>query len=1054
MATNDIFEPTQTASDQILEVRPFDALTKGGALAFGTAIDAEDSGGDGTDDGPGDDDGTVPVPAPDLRILVDEESDPDQPIDPTWNLLFTALGEKAAALQQSPGSFTEVELVQRLSAFLDTLLNHRERYDAALADQAEGMDADTALEELRKSLVREDAAVNFRSIGEADLNTSFRALLKGAYGRVVNGIGDIDLEGEDVDTVRRQQITLLEGMFEWVNRNLADLLTRVFQYADAENLIKALIGAVESLGLDWRFEIIGLWMRKISHKGNRDFLNQRPEVAREEFGRVAMIDGDGVVLPGPEVTALSNYYDEPKEKIADILAARQDDDDGGLLDDEGENRFGFSAQTISAIQLVAARLALVKDGIEAVAPIWRFDYLYQLSTFFAQQAQQAEQRYVQFEERRGNSAITRQQFLDAVSAARNELSIAEQRIREQEKAVEVARERVRMATDRRQGLSEVYWEYISNSSTAIQYQAISASLGGGSSGVFSEINQHIERIRRSGETRGPRGLLIGASTYLAGMEMRDVELKRMENARDLADNEVELARKQLAQETTRLESARRLRNAVRSRYDEARALAQRFQDQDLTPEVYNRLAQLMQRISAGYLSMAYEVAFLAEQGFNYEFRSALSVITVPDSPSSQTDGLLQSEILRSQLASFKLSEVYLGGEERSIVTWYVKLHELFPASYFDAINNKKPFTFVLDYSMLDKKFPGLVDVRIENLLVLIDPTSSVKLTNGFFAQIRGKKPNDIISRIQNATDAIDSTRTSLAERTRLALQEREARKRRPFEDSSPFCAWSLELIDDRESTRNITTLIFTLSGTFSQEVFDDIMANRESEERVLPIALDDLDPTATEKLRAGNSLKVSLPFSIPSEDGAEPIQLFPSEEGLFPLLTGIQAVVGLSDPETTPTSFKAKISLPFTGKQLTELPLLEEGGVAWPDDEIPDDQPAVGDYEISLGGTNLDKLKGVALLLRYKVTALQDGYTNRLLERPVHGQEVKLKFSRVLLAGNWAVHLNGEDLGSVDVLGDSTRLVWVKLSRIPSDTEWTDTVFRNTELAIDLPLTI
>jgi hypothetical protein len=582
------------------------------------------------------------------------------------------------------------------------------------------------------------------------------------------------------------------------------------------------------------------------------------------------------------------------------------------------------------------------------------------------------------------------------------LSIAEQRIREQQSAVDVARERVRMAADRREGLSEEYWEYISSSSSAIQYQAIAASLGGGSSGVFSDINHHIERIRRTGQTYGERGLLIGASTYLAGMEMRDVELQRMRNARNLAENEENLARKQLKQERTRLESAQRLRSAVRSRYDEARALAQRYQDQDLTPEAYNRLAQLMKRVSAGYLNMAYEVSYLAEQGFNYEFRSALSVITAPDSTSSPTDGLLQSEILRNQLASFKLSEVYLGGEERSIVTWELKPHELFPASYFDAINNKKPFTFVLDYSILDKKFPGLVDVRIENLLVKVTNGRSIRLTNGFFAQIRGKKPNDIISRVQNATDSIDSAKSSVMERTQAALQDQDARKRRPFEDTSPFCAWSLELIDDREPTRTITTLVFTLSGTFSQEVFDDVMASRQTEERVLPIALDDLDATATE----------------------------------------------------SPTSLSAKITLPYSGAQLAPRTLEAEGGVAWPDEDIPDDQPAVGDYEISLEGANLDKLNGAALLLRYKITALRDGYTNRLVERAVIGSEVKLKFSRGLLAGTWKVILNGDELGQVIVSGDSTRLVWVELSRIPSGSDWADAVFRNTDLAIDLSLRI
>ncbi len=1055
MPTIDSFEPTQTASDLILELRPFDMLENRrgttGAAPLRAGLEADDDGdGDGNGNGGP---GPAPTPGLDLRVLADEESDPEDPIHPTWDILFTVLEEKAVELQGSTGSFTDVELVGRLSAFLDTLLTHRERYVASLADETEDLTADAALAVLRRKLVAPNAAVDFRSLAEDDLSAAFRAMLKGAYGRDVSRIDDIGQGGEDIDPFRLERIAVLDGMFEWANRNLADLLTRVFQYSDAESLLQALIGSVESLGLDWRFQIIGLWMRKVSHKGDRDFLNQRPEDARAEFARVAVIEEDGTVLPGPEVAALSAYYDDPKTKIANILAARQDDD-GGLLDDDGENRFGFSAQAVSAIQLIAARLALVNGGIEPVAPIWRFDYLYQLSTFFAQQAQQAEQRYIQFEERRSSSSITRQQLIDAVSAARNELSIAEQRIREQQSAVDVARERVRMAADRREGLSEEYWEYISSSSSAIQYQAIAASLGGGSSGVFSDINHHIERIRRTGQTYGERGLLIGASTYLAGMEMRDVELQRMRNARNLAENEENLARKQLKQERTRLESAQRLRSAVRSRYDEARALAQRYQDQDLTPEAYNRLAQLMKRVSAGYLNMAYEVSYLAEQGFNYEFRSALSVITAPDSTSSPTDGLLQSEILRNQLASFKLSEVYLGGEERSIVTWELKPHELFPASYFDAINNKKPFTFVLDYSILDKKFPGLVDVRIENLLVKVTNGRSIRLTNGFFAQIRGKKPNDIISRVQNATDSIDSAKSSVMERTQAALQDQDARKRRPFEDTSPFCAWSLELIDDREPTRTITTLVFTLSGTFSQEVFDDVMASRQTEERVLPIALDDLDATATESLRAGNTLRVSLPFSIPSDDGGDPIQLFPAEEGIFPLLTGVQAVVGLSDSAASPTSLSAKITLPYSGAQLAPRTLEAEGGVAWPDEDIPDDQPAVGDYEISLEGANLDKLNGAALLLRYKITALRDGYTNRLVERAVIGSEVKLKFSRGLLAGTWKVILNGDELGQVIVSGDSTRLVWVELSRIPSGSDWADAVFRNTDLAIDLSLRI
>ncbi len=990
-------------------------------------------------------------PGLDLRLLDGEERNPSEPPHPTWAVLMLILSEKAVALQQNPDEISDNEAIDSLAAFLETLLYHRERYEAALEEQIEDLTPDQAIIELRDKLIPTETSIDFRAINEADLISTFQIMLKGVYGKSGITIGRIREGGEDIDPDRLDLIELLDDAFEWVNRNLADLLTKVHRHSDAEVLLQALIESVETLELEWRFPVIGLWLRKVSKKGDRDFLNQRPELARAEYVRVVVMDANGDVTPGPEVTALSDFYAAPKGQIAQILSDALNDEDD-IIDGGGESRLDFSAQAVSALQLIVARQGLVDSGIAQVAPIWRFDYLYQLATFFSQQAEQAEQRYIQFEERRANAEISRQQLSDAVSAARNELSLAETRIREHDAAVDVALERQRLASNRQGALSEEYWEYISSSSMAIQYQALAASLGGGSSGVFSEVNRHVEELRRNGETRGERGLLIGATTYLAGMEMRDVELTRMRNAQEQAGIEVEIARKQIRQESARRDSAVQLRNAVRSRYQEARALERLYEDQDLTPDVYRQLTQLMQRISVNYLSMAYEIAYLAEQAFNYEFRSTLSVITTPDDATSPTGGLLQSEILQNQLASFKLNEVYLGGEERSLVTWNVKLHELYPASYFDAIRRGRPFTFAFDVTMLDKKFPGLVDVRIENLEVEISKSRSYRITNGCYAQIRQNNPDSVVLRIQNSTESLGSTITSLAARTQMSLQGLNNRKRRPFEDSSPFCAWSFELIDDKAATTEITTMILQISGTFSQDVFDRVMEKRQTEERLLPIMLSDLDPSATGKLRAGNPLLVTVPFSIPSEDGSEPIQLFPPEEGAFPMLTGLQAVVGLSDSGASPKTLSAKVTLPFSNTRLSERTMAAEGGVEWPDDEIPANQPAVGDYEISFTGDDLEKLSGVALLLRYKVTTLSEGYRNTLNGRIETGTSVSLIFRRALLVGIWVILYQDEELARIDIEGDSTTTVRLNLTRALGNDEWAMAIFRHIELGVDISL--
>lgn len=986
----------------------------------------------------------------DLRLLDSEERDPNNPPHPTWAILFLVLGEKAAEIQQKTGEISDLELATSLTDFLHTLINHKERYETVLAMQPESLTLTEAVIKLRNELIQSKASINYNKIQEVDLTTAFQALLKGTFGRSGTTIGKIRQGGEEINFDRLQLIEILDNSFEWVNQNLADLLTRINRYGDAEALLQALIGSVEQLELNWRFPVIGLWLMKVSKKGDRDFLNQRPELTRAEYARVASIDTNGKVIPSPEISKLSDYYAEPKKQIAQILSIAPKDD-GDIVDGNGQSRFDFSAQAISALQLIIARLGLI-SGIAPVAPIWRFDYLYQLATFFAQQAEQAEQRYIQFEEKRINGEITRQQLSDAVSAARNELSLAETRIRENEAAVDIAQERQRLASNRQDALSEEYFKYISNSSMAIQYQAIAASLGGGSSGVFNDIHRHIEELRRTGQTRGERGFLIGASSYLAGMEMREVELARMQNAIDQAGIEVDIARKQLVQERIRRDSSIQLRNAVLSRYQEARALERLYENQDLTSEVYRQLAQLMQRISFNYLSMAYEIAYLAEMAFNYEFRSTLSVITAPDDATSKTRGLLQSEILKNQLASFKLREVYLGGEERIVVTWNVSLHELFPTSYVDAIIRGRPFIFTLDVTMLDKKFPGLVDVRIENLQVEVSNPYSFRISNGFYAQIRQKNPNDIVMQIQNSSESLSHARDSTAKRTEMVLQQ-DNRKRLPFEGSSPFCAWRFQVIDDQLVNKNTQTkMIFQLSGIFSQDVFDHVMEQRKTEERLLPIVLSDLDSDATEILRSGQPLRVTLPFSIPSENGVDLIQLFPPNEGTFPLLTGLQAVVGLSDAGASPTTLSAKIKLPFSSKSLNQKTMSAEGGVAWPDEEIPADQPAVGKYEITFEGHDLEKLSGAALLLRYKLRTFREGYSNTLIVRSDSGVKVKLIFQRTLLEGTWAVIHGAEELARISIIDGSSTVVNLNFARALGGGEWASTVFRHLELKIDISL--
>ncbi|MCG8023470.1 MAG: hypothetical protein JAZ02_05760 [Candidatus Thiodiazotropha endolucinida] len=817
----------------------------------------------------------------------------------------------------------------------------------------------------------------------------------------------------------------------WVLNTLASSYLSDRRYADTNKAVDLAIAFsdVGQAGEVFRFSLVGVAIANRANQANEAYLDGDIEAAESIFVEVATWADPENLLPGTFIESLPEFFQNVEAAVVQHLVLISSD---GTLDETAPE--GFSPTAVGALRDIAGRLSVIQLGTSddspiPLAPVWRFEYLFQLATFFSQQAQAAERRFLEFEERKESEQISHQQIEDAVKVANQEVSLAGSRIREAQEAVEVARRRNRLARERESATREEMREYLFQSAEAIMYQAMSASLGGGSDGVFANIQHHIDNMRRSGETRGPRGYLIGTDTYLAGMAMREVERTRMQNANDMARRERQVVEAQYNAELVRQRSAGLLRDGAQARLEGATRLRDIYAGQALNEEAYEALGSIMTALSKSYFDMAYEVAKLAQSAFNYEFRTDIDVLSQPSRPKLNS-GLLESEVLLGQLAALKLDEVVLADATESIVEWIVEPASLAPAQVFNSQNvNGREYHFTLDPEELNALYPGLVDVRVLELEIdqKLAQAQTWELTNGSVGRVRTDDPDEIVQRVQNVTTIVGDKGKTDARLVQRGLRGEMSRQRRPFEGTSPFCGLRFRFVPTGLEEYPKVTFKFQLRGRFSKRVRDSIISNQMIEKRLLPLNIDQLKSNAVQELNEGGTTDLDVGFKLQLDDG-QVANLFPDKPGTWPDVKEVHAIAGFNNPEIDPAEVEVELKLPFTRSDLPRRKLSEFGGVKWDGDEVPDVQPGVGKYQLSVHGAHTRDISGVTLVIGYHQRS-GDFIFNRITGHILQDDTaVVIMFERDLSVGQWNALLNSESIHSFQVTADDSinriKLEW------------------------------
>lgn len=698
----------------------------------------------------------------------------------------------------------------------------------------------------------------------------------------------------------------------------------------------------------YRYEILGLFIRlrlawADSFLAYGDVVNAEPELLAllvpSADGRFAMPPEAwprtrpvlAPTLPELEavLTALNNWLADPQRGVTLITA-------------EGAPRFRLGTPAIRALVDVMGRELDIARGRAQhqngfrVAPVWRFEYLFQLASYFTTQARSAEMRAIEFARHAETASLTRQQLQDALQLAQIDEDLADIRVEEAGASLTVAQRNLELAHTRRGNARQRLQGYSAISHEVAVYQALSASLGAGSDGVWDDIQPHVDRMRRKGRTRGERGLLIGANTYIVATMSADFERANLEAQVDEANDAIGVADAQSSLERTRERFAQATRLGARLRRETAQRYLESFKASVFSPELLREMSRLMQEISDGYFNAAFDTALLMQQAFDYEYRTRLRVIDPGNRPRG-VEGRLAADLLAQLIDSFKGRELELGDRRQSVVQWELPLHALFPTLWRE-FQRRGVLEFALSPDLLDRAFPGLYDVALLEVRIAFRGVTQDylrwSLTNSHLGAIRlltGSSEDGLVApandagdgqskvgrRYQSVETLVGSTMADDPTGLRY-FESREPRKRSLFESSSPFCNWRLhvhpELTGVDLQAVSGCSLVLVLRGQHSTALADSrIAAVRQSEadrrpQRVLSFRLSDVSPESLESLREGREASFEL---LPRMTLGETVVQVVEDHEVQLELASIAVIVALADrPDTAAAGLELTLGVP------------------------------------------------------------------------------------------------------------------------------------------------
>ncbi len=376
-------------------------------------------------------------------------------------------------------------------------------------------------------------------------------------------------------------------------------------------------------------------------------------------------------------------------------------------------------------------------------PPWRFAFLLERSRYFTEHAKNAQREYLNF---LGNAEREEFQELSAaqnVEMEKSNVRIETARVDQVRLEIKVAVESAELAELTRSNAAKRIENYRTFDEVAEDQETMSRV--GAAGGVLGGV---ISGAASGGIVGAIGGLLSGAGSavqqeaQLAVAEaQRDYEMANLKLAEKEARQAAVVSRAALKTAQAGLLIAGLQRQASLLRHEYALQNLNFLRNRSLDSELWYRLSGAIRSVSETYLRYAVELAFLAEQAYEFEADKKINVIRF-DYDISEVGDYLAGDFLLRDLDTLEQDLIVNQRARQQHARYVLSMAREYPAA-LEEIRETGKATFSLVVEQIEQRLPGLFNVRLGSVdvlpVALMDTTRfSLELQHLGSAQVRLK----------------------------------------------------------------------------------------------------------------------------------------------------------------------------------------------------------------------------------------------------------------------------------------------------------------------------
>jgi hypothetical protein len=370
-------------------------------------------------------------------------------------------------------------------------------------------------------------------------------------------------------------------------------------------------------------------------------------------------------------------------------------------------------------------------------PPWRFQFLLERGRYFSEHAKQAQRDYLNFlstaereepQEKSAEQAVALESANIAIENARVDQADLEHLAATKSWLLQVV---VQSDANRRLGEYVKFdqeMDRIFNTGSGVRNLFTRVVAEFGSTPVFSDV---VDLFTGGAVSRRRQAV---ADNMQRGLEIRNLKRAVLQ-----AEIQSDLAKTQEEAAAAAVKVAKLQHEAALLRHEFAVETAAYLADRVLNAEQWLRLANSIRSVADTYLRYAVEIAFLAEQAYEFEADKQMNVIRF-DYDLSELGDYLAGDFLLRDLDTLEHDLIVTQREREQHVRYVLSMAREFPEA-LQELRDVGRVTFSVMLEQIERRFPGLILARLGAVdvlpLALVDQSRfSIRLTHQGFSQMR------------------------------------------------------------------------------------------------------------------------------------------------------------------------------------------------------------------------------------------------------------------------------------------------------------------------------